>query len=182
MLPHGHPWHEHTKLSVAGLHLWPCSRPMEDRKSFQLLPPTPLFLMQEQRGQLRISANLPRSFPWWRHHPPPSTCFFFPPVSFFLGQTWIKLLLPSFGPSGELSATHLKAWNLVISTLNLWLTSPDSLENELVSESRGRIWAVTWLSRATEQTVKPYLKFPCSNPFNYVENYVILFLKKLMKR
>lgn len=59
----GCPWHEHPEVSVAGLHLWPCSGPMEVRKSFQLPPPIPLFLMQEQRAQLRVSANPPRSCP-----------------------------------------------------------------------------------------------------------------------
>lgn len=80
----GHSWHELTQKTTAHPPLWPCFPPMEDRKSFQVLPPIPLFLIQEPRKQLGKSATCLGVSPPWGGSPPSSAFHSGLPPAFFL--------------------------------------------------------------------------------------------------
>lgn len=133
----GHSWHKLTQKSTAHPH-WPFFPPMEDTKSFQVCHQL-LFSSYKNPESSWDYLQPAWEFPLRGEQPSSAFHSVLPPVSFFSGPDLDKLAASFLGLSGELSATHLKACNLVISTLNLRLTSPDSLGNELVSESRGRM-------------------------------------------
>lgn len=134
----GHSWHKLTQKSTAHPH-WPCFPPMEDTKSFQVCH-QPLFSSYKNPESSWDSLQPAWEFPLGGEAAPfcLSLCSSHS-FLFFSGPDLDKLAASFLRLSGELSATHLKACNLVISTLNLRLTSPDSLGNELVSESRGKM-------------------------------------------
>lgn len=107
----GHSWHELTQKSTAHPPLWPCFPSMEDRKSFQVLPPIPLFLIQQPREQLRKSATCLGVSPRWGGSPLLPSTPFFPQLPFFFFS----------GPDlDKLAASFLQA---------LWRTEHYTLES-----------------------------------------------------